>query len=39
MILLVAASERGRGQTSLRAGVVGHLLELQNQHIVEATGK
>ena len=39
MIPLVAASERGTGQTSLRAGVVGLLLELQSYRIVEATGK
>lgn len=39
MILLVAASERGRGQTAFRSGVVGLLLELQNWHIVEQIGK
>ncbi len=39
MIPLVAASERGTGQTALRGGVVGLLLELQSQHIVEQIGK
>jgi len=39
MILLVAASEQRKGQTSLRTGVVGLVLELQNQDIVEIVGK
>ncbi len=39
MILLVVASEHGTGQTVLRGGVVGLLLELQSYCIVEAIGK
>lgn len=39
MILLVAASENGTGQTILWGGVVGLLFELENHYIIEATGK